>query len=171
MNSTGYPVPCQPTFLSGLSTGHLVDFCPDMSQNGTYVGNRIRARRTGKRLSQAALSKMSGISQQALSDIELGKTQNPREVQKIAKALDCSVEALYGDEPEPDRLTPDQLFNRIIRELSNCFEIYGQEKPDGSTFLSIATKAHTNLVNGHYQSVDRAVLRAFVDFQSGVRGN
>lgn len=58
----------------------------------------IREIREKKGISQNRLAKIVGVSQSALSDIESGKTKNPRfsTIMKIAKALNVSIETIMG---------------------------------------------------------------------------
>lgn len=89
------------------------------------VGANIRNKRKELHLSQARLSKLSGISQSAISDIEspVGtKRPNTDTIQKIALAMQCTVSELMGEqndkkEPASDRsgLTPEGV--RIAEKI------------------------------------------------------
>ena len=50
------------------------------------IGERIRALRQARRLSQAQVARAAGITPQAVSDIETGKTQNPAYLSELARA-------------------------------------------------------------------------------------
>lgn len=60
----------------------------------------IEQKRTEKGMSQVALSRLSGVKQSVISDIENGKTRNPgiETVLSLAKALGCSLNDLLGEE-------------------------------------------------------------------------
>ena len=58
------------------------------------IGNRIKERRKELKLTQVKLSEMIGIAQQSLQKIENGTTKNPRNIQALAKALECPPEFL-----------------------------------------------------------------------------
>lgn len=58
--------------------------------------------RTSKGIGQSELARMTGVRQSAISDIEAGKTKNPRidTLLAIAAALDCSVDDLVERKEE-----------------------------------------------------------------------
>ena len=58
------------------------------------IAERVKQKRTDLRLTQAELAKRVGISQQSLQKIEDGRTQNPRKLLNLAKALHCDAEWL-----------------------------------------------------------------------------
>ncbi|UTW01142.1 helix-turn-helix domain-containing protein [Marinomonas rhizomae] len=58
------------------------------------ISERVKQKRTDLRLTQSELAKRVGISQQSLQKIEDGRTQNPRKLLNLAKALDCDAEWL-----------------------------------------------------------------------------
>lgn len=62
----------------------------------------IEQKRLEKRMSQIALSRLSGVKQSVISDIESGKTRNPGigTVLSIAKALGCSLNDLVVKDDE-----------------------------------------------------------------------
>lgn len=62
------------------------------------IGHRIRALRLARRMSQAQVAKAAGITSQAVSDLEIGKTQATAYLSELARALDTTAEYLrYGD--------------------------------------------------------------------------
>lgn len=64
------------------------------------IGDRIKEARTKSKLSQSKLAKMSGISQSAISAVELGsKSPTFDTLERIAKALGCAIKEL-ADEDE-----------------------------------------------------------------------
>ena len=67
---------------------------------GGDIGENIRRARKEQGLTQIQLSKRSGVSQSAISDIEnptMTKQPNTDTIQKIANALNCSVDTLLGN--------------------------------------------------------------------------
>ena len=78
------------------------------------VGERIKKLRKERRITQVQLSKATGISQSSISDLEK-LTNNPSTVtlQLIAKALNCSVSLLLGED-EKEKETQDDAW--AIRE-------------------------------------------------------
>lgn len=62
------------------------------------IGDRIRAKRKSIGMTQVTLSKLTGISQSSISDIE-NKTNNPSTttLQLIAGAFGCSIAELVND--------------------------------------------------------------------------
>lgn len=88
--------------------------------NSPSPASTIRNKRKSLHLSQARLSKLSGVSQSAISDIEnpVGtKRPNTDTIQKIASALQCTISELMGEHSnnkEPTAingsgLTPDGI--------------------------------------------------------------
>ena len=72
------------------------------------VGNRIRAARTAKNLTQGELGRKAGIEQARLSRIERGTAiPSIEEVEKLARGMKVSVSSLV-DEPTvgTDRMSP-----------------------------------------------------------------
>lgn len=86
------------------------------------VGENIRARRKALGMSQIMLSRASGISQSAISDIEnpnVTKLPNIDTITKIAGALGCTVSDLMGDDPKTEKaqeIPSDPLRASIIRD-------------------------------------------------------
>jgi len=68
------------------------------------MGDRIRGVRARKRITQAGLAHMVGISPTAMNAIEGGDV-DPRvsRVQKIAEALDVSIDYLVGHKVKQKR--------------------------------------------------------------------
>ena len=58
------------------------------------ISERVKQKRTDLGLTQSELAKLVGISQQSLQKIEDGRTQNPRKLLNLAKALHCDAEWL-----------------------------------------------------------------------------
>jgi len=58
------------------------------------LGQRLKKRRVELGLTQTALGKMVGLSQSALQGLETGKSDNPRNIENLAKGLNCTPEWL-----------------------------------------------------------------------------
>lgn len=70
---------------------------PDSDQT---LGERVRRLRQSRGLTQAALGKLVGMSQQTVHTIEQGDSQRPRRLPELAQALGTSVDFLaYGTGP------------------------------------------------------------------------
>lgn len=67
------------------------------------VGVRIRHARESMGWSQRQLAEKVGMSQVAISKIELGHTQHPRQLRRFAKILEVSVAYLIGEQADPKR--------------------------------------------------------------------
>lgn len=92
------------------------------------LGERIKyAREKLLKISQNELAKLVGFSQASLAWIESGKTRNPRNIDRIAKALDVSKEWLLigGALPAPKTFTPDD-----VDELRKRLDIQQEEIKD-----------------------------------------
>jgi transcriptional regulator with XRE-family HTH domain len=82
------------------------------------LGQRIRALRRERRISQTELARAAGITPQAVSDIETGKTQATGYLSELARALGTTAEFLrYGDrvgESPPTYQTDLEKINEIV---------------------------------------------------------
>lgn len=82
------------------------------------IGQRIRSMRKERGITQVQLSKLTGISQSSISDIEK-LTNNPSSVtlRLIAKALQCTVSELLGEDIKKEQeIQVDPLRESIIRD-------------------------------------------------------
>lgn len=62
------------------------------------IGQRIRALRLARRRTQTQVARAAGITPQAVSDLETGKTQATAYLSEVARALGTTAEYLrYGD--------------------------------------------------------------------------
>lgn len=68
------------------------------------LGTRIKAARERKEWSQYELARQSGVSQSAIAKIETGARSRPSGdiLQKLAQALDTTVEVLLHEPAPPD---------------------------------------------------------------------
>ncbi len=88
------------------------------------LASRIHALRKARNLSQEALGKLVGMTQQTVQAIEEGKTLHPRKIKQLAAALGTTPEnLLYGVNHAPDPLAAlDQntynLFVDAVTKLS-----------------------------------------------------
>lgn len=67
------------------------------------LGEEVRRRREERGWTIAELASIADISGATLSDIESGVTANPHRptLRGLARALDCTIEELTGNEPKP----------------------------------------------------------------------
>lgn len=66
------------------------------------IGDRVRLKRTGLRLSQGELAKRVGVSQTLISKLEKYPNRTTKHIVRLAEALECSPQWLeFGDENEP----------------------------------------------------------------------
>ncbi len=84
------------------------------------LGDRIRDARLSLNLSQGDLANKSNVSQGLISGLESGRNKSSKELYKIAKALDKSVQFLIDGET-------DHLDNNI--DLSKKLELVGRPIP------------------------------------------
>lgn len=90
----------------------------------SVVGENIKMRRKALHLSQMELSRLAGISQSAISDIEnpsVTKLPNIDTITKIAAALGCSLDDLIHEvnENEKQMIVLDPQREGIIRDYDN----------------------------------------------------
>ena len=88
------------------------------------VGQRIRAERIKRNLSQYRLAQLSGVSQSTINAIEAeGQTRSPAvdTVEKLARALGCDVHVLMGEKNiAVENYTPQELrLLSIVRRLNS----------------------------------------------------
>lgn len=88
------------------------------------IGDRIRALRKKRGLTQVQLSRVSGVSQSNVSQYERFIEPSASALSKIANALDTTVDYLVGrtDDPEP----PAKLSPRM-RKLLAAVDALGHE--------------------------------------------
>jgi XRE family aerobic/anaerobic benzoate catabolism transcriptional regulator len=91
---------------SALDNRPLVQYSAHMSKILSEVGSRIRARRVGRRWSQAELAQRSGVSRRFLLQIEAGEgNASLLRLAELAQALECSLVSLFaGTGPFSDDL-------------------------------------------------------------------
>ena len=85
----------------------------------TTLGQRIRALRKARKMTQTQLADAAGIISQAVSDLEIGKTQTTGYLSELARALGTTAEYLrYGEqvaELAPTYQTDLDKINEIVR--------------------------------------------------------
>jgi len=89
------------------------------------LGDRIKKARRAANISQVELAEKIGVTQQAIQSLESNKTQNPRKLKEIAKALSVSLSWLQSEDDLDDgiaefkKTTPDPLsgLTPLQREL------------------------------------------------------
>lgn len=70
--------------------------------------NRVREQREARHLTQVVLAERAGLSRQSVSAIEAGRATPAVDVAlRLARALDCQVEDLFGDPPARAALMTD----------------------------------------------------------------
>lgn len=93
-----------------------------MKYNKAEIGQRIRARRKARKISQENLSKMVGISRSTLIHIEKGDTlPELTPLTKICEALGCRVSYILGEEEEYQQTKEDIEVLRTSLALQNAF--------------------------------------------------
>jgi transcriptional regulator with XRE-family HTH domain len=90
------------------------------SARARRVGERVRAQRRFRALSQDELGAAVGVSQRAISDLENGNTQDPGIffMFAVASALDAPVEALLGDASVVSAQAAVASVSRLRQQLS-----------------------------------------------------
>jgi putative molybdopterin biosynthesis protein len=78
---------------------------------GTISPNRVRALREVRGLSQLVLAERARVTRQSLGAIEAGRSVPSVDLAlRIARALDCQVEELFGATSEADRIETEPAF-------------------------------------------------------------
>lgn len=83
----------------GLNGWQLMfpDLPTDLFVGAEDIAARIRQARETKGWSQHQLAKKVGMSQEAISKIEVGQVRQPRQLHRLAKTLEISVLSLIGE--------------------------------------------------------------------------
>lgn len=99
------------------------------------IGSNLQRLRKEAKLSQATLAKLSGVSQQLISQIETDVNNSTKELPALAKALGVSVADIdesYADKTIPgldfSHLTPENL-QRLIA-INKRVEMFSMEEED-----------------------------------------
>ncbi|EEZ0585082.1 MULTISPECIES: XRE family transcriptional regulator [Enterobacter cloacae complex] len=78
------------------------------------IAERVKLRRAELSLTQAELAVLAKTSQQAIQQLEDGKTKRPRYLPELASALKCSVKwLLTGEHDKKDELPPEAEWGTI----------------------------------------------------------
>lgn len=95
------------------------------------LGSLRQIRRT-RDMSQAELASAAGISRQAVSNLERGVSHARSDsLQRIASALDVTVDELLEEPELPKASTPSPPVDRYLREMGD-FEQLAEEDPDAA---------------------------------------
>lgn len=100
------------------------------------IGERLRLARKNARLSQAALAEASGVSQQMISKLEVGKAESTGDIVKLARA--CGVDADWledGDINNPPWLLTGQGPKRNGEPTPPSAAVYetpAEDRPEGT---------------------------------------
>ncbi len=98
---------------------------------GTTLGDRMKALRIAKGLSQQDVSNKSGVSQQVISVIETrGGGTHPSKLVKLAEALECDVKELLPEDGRKRSIrnsvvkpsNPEKSFTELMGALGNALE-------------------------------------------------
>lgn len=85
------------------------------------IAERIKARMDICELSQAALARKVGVSQQSIGRLVTGEAMGSRYLHKIAAALRTTPEYLTGETDDPGGEIPDDALSADEQELIDHF--------------------------------------------------
>jgi phage repressor protein C with HTH and peptisase S24 domain len=85
------------------------------------LGERVKALRLERGLTQAELGNLSGVSQQTIDAIESGRSLRPRNAPEIAAALGTSIAALMSD----DESAPPTLKHHRLKAEAGALRVEG----------------------------------------------
>ena len=81
--------------------------------------NSVRRCRKASGLSQAALAEAAGLSRQSVHAVEACRTTPAVNIAlRLARALDCTVEALFGDDSSNERISAEVVGNRVVGRVA-----------------------------------------------------
>lgn len=101
------------------------------------IGENIKRIRKKRKITQIQLAKMSGLTNDYISKLELGKRENPSAevISKIAEVLNCSTDDLITN-------------NEIKNNLKNIREKKGLSQAELSKISGVSNVYISNLENG-----------------------
>lgn len=102
-----------------------------MSNNSLFA-DRMKEARTRRNMSQAELSRVTGIAPATLSSYEKGKNPPIDKAASIAKSLCVSLDWLCGNDPEKNE-TGKLPFSDIIKALLLLLKIKGNFYSEGNS--------------------------------------
>ncbi|WP_439569078.1 helix-turn-helix domain-containing protein [Sphingopyxis sp.] len=85
------------------------------------IADRLKARMEACELSQAALAREVGVSQQSIGRLVSGEAIGSRYLHKIAAALRTTPSYLTGETDDPESDTPDEALTADEREVLEYF--------------------------------------------------
>lgn len=138
--------------------------------NNETIGERIRRRRIEKGLSQIQVAEKSGVSMQAISLWEHGKTSpSASNITALAKALECEVQwLLEGGEYDENRVMSlikgTNENKKIENKLENNNQIKGMQDSRLRDFISGKDIDDPSLAENLYN-----IARLFCDLDSSRR--
>ena len=126
------------------------------------LGKRLEKARVLAGLKQEELAEKVGVTQQAISRIEEGKTKNPRNLKAIAAALNVSVNFLMsGDEDFIDSYRTDTEKGIDINRMMEIMSVLTstQRKESISFMESFANKNEEILMELNDMMIKKLVLK------------
>lgn len=84
----------------------------------TTIAKRVQSKRSELGLTQAELAERVGTSQQAIEQLENGKTKRPRYLPELARALGCEIDWLITGTKSGTNVAPAELGSKRIPILS-----------------------------------------------------
>ena len=119
-----------------------------MKYNKVKIGQRIKARRKARKISQERLSKMVGISRSTLIHIEKGNTlPELTPLTKICEVLGCRVSYILGEDEETRQIKSE------IGALRMALALQSEVLKDESEKLHQIRKRIKDLVNMSHKAL------------------
>ena len=108
------------------------------------IGNRIKELRNQKRLTQAELGAMVGLSYVQIGRYEIGKSE-PASVMlsKLAKALDTTADYLVSDDDNDEAIAAQLTDRELLKQFKEVELFSPEDKHLVKTFIdAFITKRH-----------------------------
>ncbi len=132
------------------------------------VANRVRAQREARGLSQLALAERTGLSRQSVGAIEAGRATPAVDVAlRIASALDCQVEDLFGA-PRDSALLPTDADAPVASGRVAVARISGRWVSYPLVQDGVMTAADGLVTGARHGKVEVEPLRALSEVQENV---
>jgi len=114
----------------------------DNAQIRLAIGGRVRSRRKFLQLSQAGLAERLGVSQETVSQIEIGnRTLAADDLPKIAATLGVRVENLFGEFPSSNAMGSQVVLTDAETKMVDLFRDISE--PSRLLILDMIRALHT----------------------------
>lgn len=108
------------------------------------IGERVKERRKLVELSQGDLGALVGISAQAISNIERGRTESVsiNRLELMSRYCKCTIEYLSGDSDDPDKNAEGLIVPIVFLDDYVTVDDFGEMVENSKEMLKLVRKAN-----------------------------